>query len=1247
MSYSHDDMAWRDAFRQMLAPAIARYGVEFWADDHIKVGDDWEREIDDAVRRSTVALLLVTPAHLASRFIWTREVPALESAGLPIAWVLVEDSLWEDVDLLAKTQGLQDPRRDRALANHEPLTKELARLCRRFRDERLTGLEPIEQPIAGAPKTHVETPTPLAPATAGAVFGAVPARPTAFVPRPEELDDLRQRLVSGPSAMVGVTGPPTALGIHGQGGIGKTVLAAELARDPETRRHFPDGVFWLTLGERGDVVTAQRQLATWLGGDADGIRTAAQGVVVLRQLLAERRCLVVVDDVWSLGAAQALAVTGSTGRTLVTTRDRLVLERLGADTVELDVLSEEAARALLSLLTATSPSTLPAEAGRAITATGRVALAVALVGAAVGRGGQSWAGVLARLEQGGKVFAGHPYADTFKAVAAATSSLDTGQLSRYQALACFPEDTVVPVATVGRLWGMNEPGLSAEVGEFVDLQLLRHEDEGVALHDYQRDYLLLEANAAAAAHDELLATHRPVSGEWHELDPEDPYLWAHLAQHLAAAGRHVELVATVTDPAWLAARIAHDDTWAAEGDVAKALQWEPAGDRATAVLSRLRQVAHLLARVERRGPVVATLAVQLWPLRSMLNLDRLAAPATVRWAVGLETPALLRALAGHNGRVNSVAWSPDGTRLASGSDDGAVCVWDPASGLVVAVLTGHDGGVSSVAWSPDSIRLASGGDDGVIRIWDPARGLELAALAGHGGRPMMVRLLNGTERVWRPGPEAAAKSPAGGGVRALAWSPDGDRLASGGGDGSVRVWDPSSRREVARRHNDRDDTGVWSLAWSPDSTKLAADDRGSVVVWDWSTGSESDFWTGQGLTVWSIAWSPDGTRLACGGNHDGGAVELFGVSGRLEMPLAGHDHRGARSVAWSPDGSRVVSGGDDGAVRLWDAAVGEPLASFVGPGGYVWSVAWSPDGTQVASGSDDGKVRLWDAAGAYVPLPWADLGQVDTVAWSSDGSRLASSGEHGMTVRVWESAGNEQVQLVGGRYTIRSMAWSPDDTSLAVIRDGQVLIWEVDTGRQLVLPVGQIHGRSSVGWSPDGSRVASGGGDGTVRVWDVRSGREGDTLDGARGWLSSLSWSPDGAQLAAAGEDSCVRIWDVVTGLGHSVYPGFEVNEVAWSPGGDQLAWGAVDGSVGVWDAAAGKRTLLGQQPGTVVSVAWSPDGTRVASGAYGGTLRVWDPANATEMLELVAGEHVLSAAWSSTNLIAVGTERAIIVLEL
>jgi predicted ATPase len=161
--------------------------------------------------------------------------------------------------------------------------------------------------------------------------------PPEFVRR-AELRHLRAALLSSVADAVGITGNTRTMGLHGQGGIGKTVLATAVARDPEVRQHFPEGVFWVSLGERVDLVTAQLDLLSRLGLARPDLRTPSQGLEHLRRAMADRRCLLVVDDVWSTAAAAAFRAAGPNGRVLYTTRSADVLRGVGADVERVEVL---------------------------------------------------------------------------------------------------------------------------------------------------------------------------------------------------------------------------------------------------------------------------------------------------------------------------------------------------------------------------------------------------------------------------------------------------------------------------------------------------------------------------------------------------------------------------------------------------------------------------------------------------------------------------------------------------------------------------------------------------------------------------------------------------------------------------------------------------------------------------------------------------------------------------------------------
>ena len=541
VSYSHDDQEWRRKFTVMLAPLVDDHRLELWDDMHIPVGDDWRRNIDDGVRRAGCALLLVTGSYLASRFIMEEELPALVAHGVRLVPVLVKDCLWDQVRPLASVQWAQDPGRDGPLAAADPreVDGRIVRACRK-----LLEIVPTAGPswTAGPAWAVLDAVAVLPPGQAGPLHG-VPALPTEYLER-GELGGLRAALLGAGTGAVGVTGQVPAVGLHGQGGIGKTVLAAAAACDPVVRAHFPDGVFWVTAGEQPDLVGLQAGLLSRLGTAGTAPRSATEGAGLLRQVLAGRQVLLVIDDVWSAAAAQAFRVTGPRGRVLYTTRDPAVLAAVHAAAEQVGALSPAAARQLLASIAGVSAGGLPAgEADRVLAATGRVALAVALVGAAV-RSGLSWPQVAAGLDRGGDTFLDHPYANTFKALQVATAALDPVLAFAYTSLAVYPPDTRIPVAAVdpvlGRLRGCSPGQVHTDLRALAGRGLLLVDRDEVAFHDLQHSYLLLRADNLALLHADLLAGYQgllPAAGTgWWRLPAGEPYIWGHLLYHLLGAG---------------------------------------------------------------------------------------------------------------------------------------------------------------------------------------------------------------------------------------------------------------------------------------------------------------------------------------------------------------------------------------------------------------------------------------------------------------------------------------------------------------------------------------------------------------------------------------------------------------------------------------------------------------------------------------------------------------------------------------
>ncbi len=290
---------------------------------------------------------------------------------------------------------------------------------------------------------------------------------------------------------------------------------------------------------------------------------------------------------------------------------------------------------------------------------------------------------------------------------------------------------------------------------------------------------------------------------------------------------------------------------------------------------------------------------------------------------------IISTYSGHSGKVNAVAWSPDGKRIASGSDDKTVQVWDAFTGHKLVSYDGHSDRVYALGWSPDGIYIASTSNDKTVQVWDATTGMTLVTCRGHSN--------------W---------------VNSVTWSPNGMFIASASNDKTVRVWNATTGVLLFtyRGHS----FWVNAAIWSPDSRRIAsASSDKTVQIWDADTGRHSSTYRDHYSPVNTVAWSPAGGRIASG--EDDGTVKVWDTStGRKIFTHQGHSSAVNR-VAWSPNAKRIASGGNDKIVQVWDAASGKTIFTYNRHAGPVKSVAWSPDGKYIASASEDKTVQVWVA----------------------------------------------------------------------------------------------------------------------------------------------------------------------------------------------------------------------------------------------------------------------------------------------
>jgi eukaryotic-like serine/threonine-protein kinase len=589
-------------------------------------------------------------------------------------------------------------------------------------------------------------------------------------------------------------------------------------------------------------------------------------------------------------------------------------------------------------------------------------------------------------------------------------------------------------------------------------------------------------------------------------------------------------------------------------------------------------------------------------------------PMTLRiWDAA--TGRVLHTLLGHQSLIMRVVFSPDGKKLASASWDGTARIWDTATGKSIRVF-GHKGAVNGVAFHPDGRRFASCGGSlgmptfatgGYVNLWDSETGQEPVKIEGHKGF-----------------------------VQAVAFSPDGKRLATGSAESSLRdLFDrdgrPLPRKPAPPGGNQGGEVESW----------------GEVKIWNAATGHQEASIPKYGQGFGSLDFSPDGSRLAA--SSAGAPVTLFDpATGRKLVEVEGTSNYqdGAYELAFLTDGRLVMAAKAKETVRLVDPATGRVVKTLQGHTGMVSGVVPGPGGHSVVSGSSDGTFRFWRLGEREGPqVVDARSGRVTRVAYSPDGRWLATGGERG-GVKLWGLRnGGESVELQGNGLGVDGLDFSPDGRWLACGTEystfpNGLIVWDLATRQPKFKvepdPMGKKRlpvAGGLVAFHPDGRTLACGGSGESVCVYDVESGELRHTWEGRWGPMRGLAYSHDGRLLASGHLKHLIALRDTSSGAvvrmldcGEAKMPNFStVCGLSFSPDNHLVACVNEGGTVFLWNVADGRliRQLTGHIR-TTSDVTFSPDGKRVAS--VGLEVKIWDPVSFQELLTLPAPHQI---GWS------------------
>ncbi len=502
----------------------------------------------------------------------------------------------------------------------------------------------------------------------------------------------------------------------------------------------------------------------------------------------------------------------------------------------------------------------------------------------------------------------------------------------------------------------------------------------------------------------------------------------------------------------------------------------------------------------------------------------------------------------HKDWVVSTDFSSDGKYLASIEKDGTTILWNAKSGEEIrrfpgSTKPGDAFGTQRLAFSKDGTRLAIA-DSNFIKIWDVTSGDLISTLTGH------------EHDVW-----------------AVAFSPDGRRLASGGfNDGRVRIWDISTGEALILEGHT---AAIEGLAFHPNGEWLAtASDDFTMKIWDTATGEllrdVADF---QDIVA-SVAFSPDGTRLAAA--SAGVEIRVWDAI-TVEGDEIFRIEENVGLVTFSPDGTQIAAASGSN-VKIWDANTAEESRMLIGHTGWVLDVVFSPDGRQLATTSFDGTAKVWSITPGQETVAVSGQGiGFAHVAFSPDGTEFATDGVDG-SATIWDAnTGASKQTYLEHTGRVFAIAFSAKGKLFATAGvDGTINIWDTSTGQKLHVLMAHQEGVRDVNFSLDATMIATGGFDGTAKIWDTETGNKIHEFPIKDSFILGVAFSPDGSRLATSSTDANGRIWDTKTGkllftlAGHSD----PLPDIAYSPDGTKVATQARMGLLSSGTRAPGRNYL-------------------------------------------------------------------------
>ena len=1125
----------------------------------------------------------------------------------------------------------------------------------------------IQTNIAGDKHEHHYHYAESPPTTASSPPMMALAPPDDFVQRPQEYDQLINYLLTSDEPTVAITAT-----LKGAGGFGKTTIAQAICHDERIHEAFPDGILWTTIGDEGaNVLLGLRKLYRALTGQEAQFVDQHDGTTQFSVLLADLRCLIVIDDVWNAAHLQPFLQGGNQCTRLVTTRIASVVPK-AADVVTVDAMQVSEATALLGAeLELTDVDALTALAQRL----GEWPLLLKLVNRRlyedVVRQGVALTDAIAVVNEeldefGLTSFDAEGDLDSedarTQAVAASIGislkrlqtdahygRMAVDEVARFNELAIFPEDMAIPAGTLALLWqqagNLSEAATRRFCQRLADLSLvLRYDKQAqtIQLHDVTRHYLTEQAEPEQYREWQrtlMLGYYTQCDGEWLRL-ADDGYVYQHLLWHMREAGQQGELEELLLTYRWLDAKLQATDIVSLIAD----FNLRRDGDRH----SRLGMLQHALqlsvsVLARNKDLLVSQLYGRLFGLGEEWEalLDEVKRQERVRClrskTLSLTPPGgnLLYTLSDHTAGVSNLLLTLDGRLISSchSSNDHVVRIWDIDSGTLLHSLEGHTDGISNILLASRNRLISScgsGSNDHTVKVWNIDNGALLHSLEGHTA-----------------------------GVGNLMLTPD-DHLVSSSGvtysydniDCTIKVWDINNGK--LRHSLEGHANNVDNLIFAPNGYIVSSCSsigfwRGyTIKVWDINSGALIHALEAHAGRVSNLLLAPGG-RLISSCKYGDRSIKIWDIdSGMLLHTLEAHPG-GVDRLKLIPNGWLISCGhGYDYPVKVWDLERGTLRHSLEGHTAVVDNLLSIPDGRLISScsclfsddfSSYDYTVKVWDInSGTLLHSLEGHTDGITDLMLTMNGYLISSCGRsfRDHSVKVWDIDSGVLVHSLEGHVGgVDNLLCTQDGRLISscgesLKRDHSVKVWDIDSGVLVHSLEGHVDGINNLLCTQDGRLISSCGSefgkciDHTIKIWNIETDIHSQSVEGHTDAVENLLPTSNGYLVTScgfSGQDSTVKVWGLESGtLLHSLEGHTSgVSNLQITPKGTLITscgFSGQDSTVKVWGLESGTllHSLEGHTSG-VSNLQITPKGTLITSCGFSGqdsTVKVWDLESGT-----------------------------------